>query len=157
MNIFLPSHLDILSLFNDKGVRYLLIGGYAVIAHGYARTTGDLDLWIEPSNENKLILCDALESAGFDPFDLHTLKELDFTSYLVFSIGEEPQKIDFITRVNLVDFQEAFTNKIDFHNDNITLPLVRLQDLILMKINTGRSKDASDIEELQKISNRGKN
>lgn len=87
MNIFLPSHLDIISLFNDEGVKYLLIGGYAVIAHGYARTTGDLDLWIEPSNENKII---------------------------------------------------------------------RLQDLILMKINTGRSKDASDIEELQKISNQNK-
>ena len=58
MNIFLAEHLEILAYLIKHNVRFLLIGGYAVIIHGYRRSTGDMDLWLEPSNENKKLFGD---------------------------------------------------------------------------------------------------
>ncbi len=155
MNIFNDQHIEILSFFNKHEVKYLLIGGYAVISHGYTRTTGDMDLWLQPSNANKTLVHTALLEYGIEDVDLEVLLSMDFTQAISFSIGLEPQKIDFLTKVNLVDFDESFAHKLIITCDNIPIPIVRLQDLILMKMNTGRAKDAADIEELQKV-NRNK-
>ena len=151
MNIFNEQHLDILSVFNKHEVKFLLIGGYAVISHGYPRTTGDMDLWLQPSNKNKAQVHSALLEYGIEAVDLERLLSLDFTQAIAFSIGTEPQKIDFLTKVNLVDFDESYAHKLIITFDDIPIPIVRLQDLILMKMNTGRSKDAADIEELQRV------
>ncbi|MEO6690757.1 MAG: hypothetical protein ABIO44_00315, partial [Saprospiraceae bacterium] len=75
----------------------------------------------------------------------------DFTNHMVFSIGMEPQKIDFITRNNLVEYANADAHKILATIDDIVLPIIDLNDLVLSKINTGRKKDVADIEELQSI------
>jgi predicted nucleotidyltransferase len=154
MNIFLEEHQIMLSYLISNHVDFLLIGGYAVIFHGYARSTGDMDIWVRPTNENKRSLSKALEDYGYDLQDLKGLYEMDFTKHIAFSIGEEPEKIEFINYVNLVSFEEADQNKILYDFEGLRVPFINLRELILSKMNTGRKKDEADVEELQKINKR---
>jgi len=153
VNIFLEYHHEILKELLDSGVSFLLIGGYAVIYHGYNRTTGDMDLWLEPTNENKEKVINALEKSGFEPVDLNKLAEMDFTKHLAFSVGIEPHKIDFITIINQVSFENARNNKVVFDFEGLKIPVINVNELILSKMNTGRKKDEADVEELQRIVN----
>jgi len=152
MNIFLPDHTEILKAFNHHEVEYLLIGGYAVILHGYDRTTGDMDIWLKPDNENKIKVIAALREVGYDDESLDELNNFDFTTAVMFYLGLEPQKIEFITKLSLLDFDESNARKnfcpID---DELKIPVLHFNDLVLSKFNTGRTKDKADIEELQKI------
>ena len=156
MNIFLEEHQNILSNLMLNNVEYLLIGGYAVIFHGYPRSTGDMDIWVRPSNENKILLISALRDSGYDPIDLIQLNDMNFVEHFAFSLGTEPQKIEFINYINLVSFDEAFHNKVIFDFEGLTIPFINIRELILSKINTGRKKDEADVEELQKIINKKK-
>ncbi len=151
MNIFIEGHLAILKTLIEHKVNFMLVGGYAVIFHGYRRTTGDLDLWLEPDNENKNRLHKALTGKGFEKEGLDMLLQADFTKHLVFSIGMEPQKIDFLTHVNLVSYPEADSQKVMAAIDGISLPIIHLNHLYLTKINTGRPQDKTDVETLQRI------
>lgn len=151
MNIFFEEHIEIIKLLIKYEAEFLLIGGYAVIFHGYKRTTGDMDLWLKPSNENKAKLVSALREAGFEDEDLGVLESLDFTERLVFSIGSEPQKIDFLTKINQVTFEEANENKVTENFENVEIPFINIRELVLSKMNTGRKKDEADVEELQRI------
>lgn len=154
MNLFFEEHQEIIKELIIQEVDFMLIGGYAVIVYGYTRTTGDVDLWIKPTNENKLKLIKVFSELNFETNDIYEIEKMNFEDYLVFSIGDEPQKIDFITKVNLVDYEEANTRKLVAEIDGINIPIVHLNDLVLMKTNTKRKKDEADIEELQKIANR---
>jgi predicted nucleotidyltransferase len=156
MNLFYPEHITVLKALLHHHVRFLLIGGYAVISHGYMRTTGDLDLWIAPDDENKIRLLQSFLNLGFEETDLEPLNEMDFTEPQVFSIGTVPQKIDFLTRVNILQFDEAYQNKMEIDFDGLVLPIVHYQDLVLMKMTSERTKDKADVEELQKIFNQKK-
>ncbi len=151
MNLFFEEHQEIFKEFLEQKVDFMLIGGYAVIVYGYCRTTGDVDLWIKPTNQNKSKLIKAFKNLNFELADIYELEKMNFEDYLVFSLGEEPQKIDFITKVNLVNYEEADKRKIFAEIDNLMIPIVHLNDLVLMKTNTKRKKDEADIEELQKI------
>ncbi|MEO6132087.1 MAG: nucleotidyltransferase [Saprospiraceae bacterium] len=153
MNIFLEEHQNVLSNLRLKNVEFLLIGGYAVIFHGYPRSTGDMDIWVRPSNENKALLINALRDSGYDPDNLSELNKVDFVKHFAFSLGIEPQKIEFINYVNLVSFDEAFQNKVLFDFEGLIVPFINVRELILSKINTGRKKDEADVEELQRILN----
>ena len=151
MGIFFDEHQRILALLIKHQVEFLLIGGYAVIFHGYSRTTGDMDIWLAPDNKNKLRLINALSEADFDSADLETLSTMNFEQHLVFSLGTKPTKIDFLTKINQVVFKDAFSQKIDADFDGFHVPIINLEDLVLSKFNTGRKKDVADIEALQKI------
>lgn len=70
MNLFYPEHIMVLDALLRNQVRFLLIGGYAVIAYGYTRTTGDLDLWVDPSDQNKAALIDTFRYLEFDDSEL---------------------------------------------------------------------------------------
>ena|SRR5687768_1211423 len=150
MNIFLDHHQEVLKRLLENQVDFLLIGGYAVIYHGYERTTGDMDIWLRPVNENKQNLINALQAAGYDKDDVQQLSDLDFTKHAAFSISEEPQRMDFITIINQVSFDEAYMNKVVFELEGLKVPIINLNELILSKMNTGRKKDEADVEELQK-------
>src|SRR5688572_23198786 len=126
MNIFLANHLEIIKVLLETEVSFLLIGGYAVIYHGYNRTTGDMDLWLEPSNQNKYKVIEALEKLGFEQEGLEKLAEMDFTKHFAFSIGEDPQRIDFITYINQVSFTAANRNKIEFEFEGISIPVINI-------------------------------
>ncbi len=158
MNIFIPEHKEILTALNSHDVQYLLIGGYAVICHGYDRTTGDMDIWLKPDNTNKLKLIEAFQSLGYDQKSLLDLNRSDFNETVMFFLGSEPFKVDFINKLAMVSFEEAYQNKMVCKiEDNFSIPVINMNELVLSKINTGRLKDQADIEELQKIKNRKDN
>ncbi|MBX7181701.1 MAG: nucleotidyltransferase [Bacteroidia bacterium] len=131
-------------------VSFLLIGGYAVNFYGYGRYTGDIDFWLEPSNENKAKFITALKSLSNNWELIEYANQLDFTQKQSIQIGKVPHRIDFLTYVNLVDFDEAWEKRKEIPFQDLTLPIVHYDHLILMKFNTGRPKDKLDIEELQR-------
>jgi predicted nucleotidyltransferase len=155
MNIFIDRHLEILRLLLQEGVDFMVVGGYSVIYYGYKRTTGDVDLWIKPNNENRDRLLSALSKLGFDGGDIQEISGLDFTQPIAFSIMEPPEMIEFMTHIAMVSFEEADRDKVYADIDGLQLPFIHVNQLILSKINTGRAKDKADVEELQKILKRG--
>jgi len=154
MNIFLDEHTSVLMALNTYEVEYLLIGGYAVVIYGYDRTTGDMDIWLNPTNDNKHKIIQAFESLGYDKESLSQLGGFDFTEAILFMLGTPPEKMEFMTRLSLIQFDESYANReVCELEDGFYIQVISLHDLILSKINTGRTKDQADVEELQKIQN----
>jgi len=151
MNIFDNYTKDVIIALNNSNVKYLVVGGYAVNFHGYQRGTGDIDLWIEPSNENKAKILEALKLLNIENDVIEFIDTFDFNKHVVFSDGEVPFKIDFMTYVSHVNFDDAWHQKIDTIIDGISISFINLNQLVISKFNTGRLKDKLDIEELQKI------
>ena len=153
MNLFIEIHQLWLKKMMEANVDFIVIGGYSVIFHGYKRTTGDMDIWLKPDNNNKQKLLPVLYGAGFEEEDVAHIAAMDFTEHHVFNIGEIPDKIDFLTHVSIIDYDEADKKKIIADVDGMKIPFLHLNDLILSKINTGRAKDKADIDMLQQVAN----
>lgn len=153
MNLFSHNHQELISNLLKHDVDFIIIGGYSVIFHGYSRTTGDVDIWLKPTNENKEKFLLTLKVMDFFEADIQEIANLDFTTTLVFAMGEEPEKAEFLTQISLVNFEEANKRKIIAEIEGLAIPFLHLDDLIRSKINTGRLKDKADIEELQRIQN----
>lgn len=151
MNVFDSYTKEVIIALNKAEVKYIVVGGYAVNFHGYHRGTGDIDLWIEPTNENKNKITNALKLLNIDEEIINLIKSFDFTKPIVFSDGEVPFKIDFMTYVSHVNFNEAWSQKVETEIDTISISFINLNHLVVSKFNTGRLKDKADIEELQKI------
>ncbi len=152
MNVFDDYTRALLSAFHQHKVLFLVVDGYAVNYYGYRRTTGDIDLWIKPDNANKANVIKALDELSIDKDVLSELENMDFTQHLAFHDGEPPFRIDFMTYISGIDFEEAYLQKKDAVIDDLPVPFIHLNHLVLSKLNTGRLKDADDIEQLQKIS-----
>ena len=148
MNLFVKRHQLLLEQLLNAQVDFIIIGGYSVIFHGYERTTGDVDIWLKPDNNNKRKLLPVLEDIGMD---VTALEDVNFSEHFVFSIWEKPQKVDFITIISLVTYEEADKLKIIADCDGLQIPFLHLSHLVLSKINTGRPQDTADIDQLQKI------
>ncbi|HEY7558050.1 MAG TPA: hypothetical protein VIH18_24870 [Candidatus Binatia bacterium] len=100
---------DLLAEFNARQVEFLLVGAHALAAHGHVRATQDLDVWVRPSLENATRVIEALRSFGAP---LHDLTEKDLsTRGLIFQIGVEPIRIDVLTVIDGVQFDEAWTDR----------------------------------------------
>lgn len=151
MNILLEEYKKFLLLLLKHKVEFILVGGYAVIYHGYARTTGDMDIWLKPNNTNRNKLINALNEYGIIKEDTEILKNIDFNTTQVFHIGKEPTKIDFLTKIQGVSYAEADKEKIYFPLENKKIPIIQYHHLIISKNLSGRTKDKADVEELQKI------
>jgi hypothetical protein len=151
MNILLEPHKQLLRRLIDFKVDFILIGGYAVNFHGYNRVTGDMDVWLKPDNDNRARFIAFLKEDGFDEESLIRISETDFTKHSTFHIGEKPLQIDFITIISGVSFAEADQRKQLLPFENIAIPFLHLDHLILSKITSSRLKDKMDVEELQKI------
>jgi predicted nucleotidyltransferase len=151
MNIFDRYTYDVLKAFNTASVEFIIVGGYAVNFHGFRRTTGDIDLWLKPNNDNKVKIISAFRVLKIKETILQQLSEMDFTKHLVFRDGEPPFKIDFMTYVSGVKFDEAYKERVITELDGLSLPFIHINHLVLSKINTGRPQDTIDIEQLQKI------
>ena len=151
MNFLFEKHKEILiDLLNSK-VDFLLVGGYAVVYHGYGRTTGDMDVWLKPDNENKMKLLSVLEKHLSDKSGIEKIKNLDFKEVVAFHIGAPPDKVDFLTKISGVNFDEAFSHKASLSIQNHEIPVLQLNDLIANKLMSARLQDKADVEELQKI------
>lgn len=151
MNIFTPNHKAFIALLQKHQVEFMLVGGYAVIYYGYKRTTGDMDIWLEPSNSNKIKLINALSKFQFNKKDLKHIESLNFETTIAFHIWEEPERIDFLTKISGVTYAEAKSKVNIFKINSLKVPVIHYNHLILSKITSKRAKDKADIEELQKI------
>lgn len=157
MNIFDSYTHDVLTKCIKHKVQFLVVGGYAVNFYGFRRTTGDIDLWIKPDNENKLQIIQVLNDLGIEKSVINQIEKMDFTKHIVFSDGEEPFKIDFMTYISGVNFDEADSKKNMAEIDALNIPFIHLNHLVISKIGTGRPKDSMDVQELQKIDDIRKN
>ncbi len=151
MDVLLDEHKKILLLLLKHNVDFILIGGYAVIFYGYERTTSDMDIWLKPDNSNKQKLINALRERGILEEDINALSMFDFTTAKAFHIGKAPKKIDFLTKVQGVSYDEANNKKIFFPLKGKQIPIVQYHHLITMKMLTNRLQDKADIEKLQKL------
>jgi hypothetical protein len=137
---------DILSALSAEGVEYLLVGAYALAAHGVPRATGDIDIWIRPTAENATRVFEALKRFGAP---LQTLRPEDLTQAgTVFQIGVAPVRIDILTAIDGVQFDEAWSRRIDRSLEGLTVPVIGRADLITNKRATGRARDAADADQL---------
>ncbi len=139
-----------LSGFTDSGVEFLLVGAYAMAAHGHPRATGDLDIWVRANPENAVKVLVALSKFGAP---LHDLTIEDFSRPgIVFQIGVEPSRIDILTEISGVNFADAWERKISIEMDGCSMSVIGLEDLIENKRAAGRAKDIADVETLQRDS-----
>lgn len=147
-NIFNDDFRDFIKALNDKNVEYILVGGYAVILHGYRRTTGDMDIWVKRTRENYLKLVRAFFSFGLPVFDMTEERFLDIETADVFSFGRPPVSIDIITNLKGVEFDKAFPLSMSFEEDGLPIRFIHLNNLLESKKAAGRHKDLADIEKL---------
>lgn len=148
-NIFNSDFRDFIAALNNNQVRYILVGGYSVILHGYSRTTGDMDLWVERTKENYLKIKDAFEEFGMPVFDMTEENFLHHPNWDVFTFGIPPVAIDLMIGLEGLNFQEVFDRSIIFKDDELNIIVIHKTDLIEAKKKAGRSKDLDDLENLQ--------
>lgn len=137
---------EFIRLLNGHKVRYLLVGGYAVAAYGYPRYTGDIDIWIEPESGNARNLLIVLEQFGFGSL---SLEEKDFTSENnVIQLGYPPNRIDIMTGVSGLSFNECWKEKQEVMIAGEKINLISLQHLKRNKEITDRDRDRDDLKNL---------
>ncbi len=142
-----PDYRDILSIFNEGNVDYLVVGAYALAAHGVPRATGDIDIWIRCEASNARRVWRALVKFGAP---LSELKETDLTSPgLVFQIGVAPSRIDILTSIDGVQFTEAWKGQLELGIEGIRVHVIGRPHLIANKKAVGRPQDLADVARLE--------
>jgi len=156
MDILNDEFLLFLKCAQQNKLRYMLIGGYAVNYYGYNRNTDDLDVWIAPTNENKLLFINTLLCMKYSAREVAPLYEEDFTLPFVGSFGSEGSDIDVLTVVHhAISYVEAEENKNVFEiAPGLFMNLVPYNFLKEMKLFARRDKDLWDISQLEKLRNR---
>ena len=150
-NIFSEDFRDFLHALNKQEVRYLLVGGFAVILHGYSRTTGDMDIWMDRTPENYIKIKKAFFQFGMPVFDMTEENFLSHPNWDVFTFGVPPVAIDVMVSVKGLDFDTCYQNSILFAEDDLSIRTINLNSLIQAKKMAGRSKDLNDLENLPRV------
>ncbi|MBU3744610.1 MAG: hypothetical protein FGM61_08710, partial [Sediminibacterium sp.] len=123
---------------NTNKVRYILVGGYSVILHGYSRTTGDMDLWVERTAENYLKIKNAFEEFGMPVFDMTEENFLHHPEWDVFTFGIPPIAIDLMIGIEGFNFQEIYERSVIFKDEDLEIRVIHKKDLIAAKQKAGR-------------------
>lgn len=138
---------EMLQRLLDAGVEFLLVGAYALAAHGHPRATGDIDIWVRPSSENARRVYTVLAAFGAP---LQDVAPQDFSSPdVVFQIGVAPRRIDIMTGISGLEFAEAARNASQVEIEALTIPVLSRADLITNKEASGREKDLLDAKILR--------
>jgi predicted nucleotidyltransferase len=134
-------------LLEKADVRYLIVGGYSVALHGFPRYTGDIDFFVALNPENAAKLVRVFEQFGFADLGL---REEDFSrpNYVI-EIGREPRKIQILTGIDGVRFEDAWANRVEEDIDGMNLKFIGKKDLLINKRASGRPKDEIDLLELE--------
>ncbi len=137
---------EFVQFLNANAVEYLVVGGYALMAHGHPRYTGDIDFWVDPTRLNIANLLLALKQFGFASVDL---KEEDFlVEQAVIQLGFPPARIDLMVAVSGVEFTSAYQGRLEVDLDGTRINVINRVDFIRNKLATGRAKDFVDLKEL---------
>jgi hypothetical protein len=137
---------EFIQFLNDNHVRYLIVGGYAVAIHGHPRYTKDIDIWIEMSPENANNLLQALEQFGFSSLGLQS--EDFLTPDQIIQLGYPPSRIDLLTTIDGVNFENCYPFRLEVTIDNIVVNFIDLDNLRKNKQASGRLQDLADLENL---------
>ena len=137
---------DFLKLCTQKRVKYLLIGGYAVHYHGYPRSTGDMDIWIELSPSNAAKVVKAFHAFGYRAPDMH--EELFLEKGAIVRMGNPPLRLEIVNEISGVTFARCYAARKRAIIDGIRVNLINLQHLKKNKKAAGRPKDLNDLEHL---------
>jgi predicted nucleotidyltransferase len=138
---------EFIELLNKNKVKYLVVGGYALAFHGFPRYTKDIDFWVWVNEENAKNLVKTLKEFGFSSLDL---KEDDFLSpgYVV-QLGQPPGRIDLLTSVTGLDFEECYESRIHIEIQGSEIDFIDLENFKKNKRAVGRHQDLADLENLE--------
>jgi hypothetical protein len=152
-NIFDHNFQEYIQLLNEHEVEYILVGGMAVNIHGYRRTTGDMDLFVNPTRENHLKLSKVHRDFEMHMGEMEDINNfLDTDKYDVYTFGVSPIQIDVMTKCKGIDFKTARSSSIVTKiEDHLSIVVINYNDLIKTKKATNRLRDQVDIQELGKI------
>lgn len=139
---------EMLDALSAAGADFLVVGAHALAAHGRPRATGDLDLWVRPTPENAKRVWEALVSFGAP---LGEVQQEDIaTAGVVFQIGIAPSRIDILTSLTGLSFDQAWVGRDTFEVEGRALPFLSRADLIRNKKALGRPRDLADVEDLER-------
>lgn len=141
---------DILEALLRTGARFLVVGAHAMAVHGVPRATGDLDLWVSPEPSNADRVWAALASFGAPVGSLGVTRDDLERPGMVIQIGLPPRRIDLLTQLSGLEFERAWANRTTVSMASKDIPVLGRDDLIRNKRATGRTKDAADLEILEK-------
>lgn len=140
---------EFIGLLERNRVRYLIVGGYAVGLHGFPRYTGDIDFFIAITEENAKQVLKSFRDFGFGDLGL---SEKDFLEEkIVVEIGREPLKIQILTGIDGVTFEECWEERKEVHLSGMAIPFIGIESLLKNKSASPRAKDRIDFEELKRI------
>ena len=137
---------EFLELLNAHKVQFIIVGGYALAFHGAPRFTSDIDIFVKPDNTNAKRIINALAEFGFSSLDLTVNDLIDQNK--VIQLGLPPVRIDIITSISGVTWEEADTSKEPGLFGNVPVSYIGIKQFITNKRATGRKKDLADIEAL---------
>ena len=139
---------DLLAEFNAAGVEFLVVGAHALAAHGLVRATKDLDLWVRPSSSNAVRILEALRRFGAP---LHDLTPDDLAEPgVVFQIGVEPVRIDLLTDIDGVTYEDAWSGRLQATFGDQIVSVIGRSELIQNKRAAGRDQDLVDVRWLER-------
>ena len=127
---------DLLKILSDNEVQYMIVGGYALSLYAAPRATGDIDIFVKIDQDN------ADRILGITEQDLLTPEQ-------VLQLGYPPNRIDILTGIEGVSWEEAFQNRKNIVHDDLVLPVIGKDELIKNKLSTGRMKDMADVEKIR--------
>jgi len=148
-NIFNEHFRDFIQALNDNKVEYVLVGGMAVILHGYVRGTGDMDVWVNKTKASYHKLVKAFAQFGMPVFDM-TEDAFLGNEFDVWGIGVQPVKIEIMTALKGLAFEETYQQSQLYNEDGLQIRFINLNHLIHAKKAAGRFRDLDDIEQLTK-------
>jgi len=146
--IFEQDFIDFIELLNSHDVEYMVVGAHALAFHGRPRHTGDLDIWIRPSEGNAERILLVLKDFGFGSLRLG--KEDFLKENYVTQLGYPPLRIDILNSISGVDFEDAYKGRIIGEHEDLQISFINISDFIANKQATGRAKDIGDIDALKK-------
>jgi len=136
--------LDMLQALCEHDVEFVVVGAHALAAHGLVRATGAIDFFVRPSTENAARLIEALRAFGA-PLAQHGIAQADFErAGNVYQVGLPPRRIDLLTQISGVTFEEAWSTRVQAHMGGRTVAIIGRDALVRNKRATGRDKDLSD-------------
>jgi predicted nucleotidyltransferase len=138
---------EFLELLNKNKVKYLVVGGYAIAFHGYPRYTKDIDLWILMEKSNAESILKTLDEFGFSGIGI-TVEDLN-TPETVIQLGYPPNRIDLMTEVSGLTFEECYDKKIEITVEGTSVSFIDLESLKKNKKASGRHQDLADLENLE--------
>lgn len=141
---------DLLNLFKANNVKYLVIGGYAVVQYTEPRFTKDLDLWISTQPDNAEAVFKALKEFGA-PLENMTPQDFSEEGYF-YQMGIPPVRVDILMGIPGIQFDDAWERRVEVQFDDISVTIISKQDLILAKRAAGRPQDLLDADSLEQAS-----